>query len=344
MSIYFTYKDNSMSLTNLQWKSLLESIEQKKCTPFIGAGASSNWLPLGRQIVDKWKEENDYPLDDYDLARVAQFLAIENGDELSPKNILSSELKKIEPPNFSLEENRNTPYAVLADLNLPLYITTNYDYFMEEALKVHGGKEPVSEFCRWNEELENYANLSGIPSVFDKDIQYESAIAKKIIYRPKTEPDEPPYKPTPQKPLVYHLHGIVDILQSMVLTEKDYFDFVINLNKDESSTSGKKLLPLYIRRALPSTSLLFAGYRLEDISFRVIFQGIMSFLGSIKRQYKNVTVQIPTSFPADSLEKVQAYLNAYLKNMFFGLIAYWGSLDDFFKELREKLDQFRKGV
>src|SRR3712207_1607392 len=121
-----------MSLKSLQWTKLLDSINQNKCTPFIGAGASAQWLPLAREIACKWAEEYGYPLDDlYDLTKVAQFLAIKNEDELFPKDTLSSELGKIKPPNFSLEENRNTPYAVLADLNLPLYITTNYDYSME---------------------------------------------------------------------------------------------------------------------------------------------------------------------------------------------------------------------
>src|SRR5215216_2144760 len=291
MSIYFTYKDNSMSLTNLQWKSLLESIEQKKCTPFIGAGASSNWLPLGRQIVDKWKEENDYPLDDYDLARVAQFLAIENGDELSPKNILSSELKKIEPPNFSLEENRNTPYAVLADLNLPLYITTNYDYFMEEALKSLG-KAPASDFCRWN----NYAQAAGIPSVLDNPSRY---------------------KPTETWPLIYHLHGDLDVPQSMVLTESDYIDFIVNLNSENG------VLPSVIKQALASTSLLFIGYSLLDINFRTIFRGIMNFIGSRFLSSNIAVMRPPENLSQDKQERAKQYLKEYTRNM-FKVNVYWG--------------------
>ena len=44
-------------------------------------------------------------------------------------------ISKIEPPNFRGEEYKYTPHAVLADLNLPTYLTTNYDEFLEEALK-----------------------------------------------------------------------------------------------------------------------------------------------------------------------------------------------------------------
>ena len=82
-------------------------------------------------------------------------MAIENEDELFPKDILSSELNKIKPPDFSLEENRNTPYAVLADLNLPIYITTNYDYSMEAALESRGKKPPFAVI------VERYQNGPG---------------------------------------------------------------------------------------------------------------------------------------------------------------------------------------
>lgn len=64
---------------------------------------------------------------------------------------------------------------------------------MEAALKSRG-KDPVSEFCRWNKVGE----AGGITSVFDGEKQY---------------------MPTAARPLVYHLHGIIDKPQSIVLTE-----------------------------------------------------------------------------------------------------------------------------
>ena len=48
------------------------------------------------------------------------------------------EIKKAKVPDFRLGQYRNTPLAVLADLNLPIYITTNYDHFIEEALRSRG--------------------------------------------------------------------------------------------------------------------------------------------------------------------------------------------------------------
>ena len=80
---------------------------------------------------------------------------------------------------------------------------------MEEALSSIG-KSPVSEFCRWNEEL----RTAGISSVFDKGRMYN---------------------PTAAEPLVYHLYGDLELPQSMVLTEKDYFDFLINIYREDEN-------------------------------------------------------------------------------------------------------------
>jgi hypothetical protein len=298
-----------MTLTSLQWKNLLESIEQKKCTPFIGAGCSAEWLPLGSDIARQWAIDYGYPLKDSDdLARVSQFLAIANRNELSPKYIISRELKEKKPPNFSLPEFINTPYALLASLNLPIYITTNYDYFMEKALKDYG-KEPVSEFCRWN----NFAKAAGITSVFDK-------------------PE--PYKPTEARPLVYHLHGDLDTPQSMVLTESDYIDFIVNLN------SQSEVLPKQIRQLLASTSLLFIGYRLADMNFRIIFRGIMNFLGSQFLLPNVAVMRTPHDVPEDKYELAQEYLKEYTKNM-FKVDIYWGDASVFSEDLRKRWNEFR---
>ena len=55
-------------------------------------------------------------------------------------------------PDFSLKKFNKSPHITLTKLNLPIYITTNYDYFLEEALKSQG-KEPVSEIFGWNHDL-----------------------------------------------------------------------------------------------------------------------------------------------------------------------------------------------
>jgi len=177
---------------------------------------------------------------------------------------------------------------------------------MEEALKSRG-RNPVSEFFRWN----NFSIMAGIPSAFDRDRLYT---------------------PTSENPLVYHLYGHVDIPQSMVLTERDYIDFIINVSKEE------KLLPATIRKALAVTSLLFIGYSLEDLSSRITFQSIMGMIKS-SFQLPSIMVCLPLPDVANSPLALR-YLDQYSKDM-FRFHVYWGQFSDFFSELRSRWENFR---
>src|SRR5918912_176333 len=69
-------------LEEKDWTNLLQRIRDKKCTPFVGAGACAGTLPLAWQIARQWAERYNYPLtDSTDLARVSQFLAIDQDDD-----------------------------------------------------------------------------------------------------------------------------------------------------------------------------------------------------------------------------------------------------------------------
>src|SRR5712691_8367257 len=180
------------------WEILLDRIREQKCTPFLGAGASAGTLPLGSEIAANWAAEHQYPLEDvHDLARVAQFLAVKL-DAMAPKEKIKRLLLASGTPDF---DDPGEPHAVLAKLPLPLYLTTNFDGFMTAALRARE-KEPRREVCRWNEGLVTR------PSVFDA-------------------PEG--YRPSPKEPLVYHLHGHLEVVESLVLTEDDYFDFLVNI-------------------------------------------------------------------------------------------------------------------
>ena len=296
-----------MSLRDEEWEDLFYKFKDKELIPFLGAGASASNIPLGSEIALKWAQEYGYPLNDsQQLARVAQFVAIKEGD-MHPKRVLSRLLRSIQPPDFRSEKFKNTPHALLADLNLPIYMTTNYDKFLETALESRG-KAPVSEFCRWNK----FAEAGGIASIFDRGTTYT---------------------PTVSHPLVYHLHGILEMPQSMVLTEDDYIDFSVNLSGDEN------VIPQAIRRILATSSLLFIGYSITDITFRIIFRGIIKYLGE-RYQLPSIAVMIPpTGADDDDHLKAREYLEVYTKKMFNTRI-YWGNAADFSVELRGRWNEF----
>src|SRR5262249_8754742 len=122
------------------------------------------------------------------------------------------------------------PHRFLASLPFDIYVTTNPDNLLAKALTntplSSGGanKSPVVELCRWND------SISRLPSIYQ---------------------EEPTYWPDKSRPLVYHLFGRIskpepmvpqqgryaDMLRTVVLTEDDYFDFLIGI------TSNKDLIP-----------------------------------------------------------------------------------------------------
>ncbi len=155
-----TLENRPHKLEDRDWEDLLEQIKDEKCTPFIGAGACVPTLPLGSEIARKWAgaDAYNYPLaDSDDLARVAQFLAIDRY-EMFPKERIRKQFQVTAPPDFSADDE---PHGVLADLKLPIYITTNYDNFMVKALESRK-MAPQQEFCRWNE----FPQVIGKESVF----------------------------------------------------------------------------------------------------------------------------------------------------------------------------------
>ena len=324
------------------WKPLLSSIDKNECLPFIGRDIHRISTPIDctesncpridlSEICRKWSRDEGYPLNDTsNLPRVAQFLAIKYDSSMVPKNELAGILSKIQPPDFSLPEYDANPYSVLSELNLPVYVTTNYDHFMEAAL-ISRGREPVTDFCRWNEDLLNddaYATLSA-------EINNVSFSFSNTRLSPLSKQGSD-YKPTQSRPLVYHLYGDSSIPQSMVLTEKDFFDFVINLHSRQDVTSLKS----FILQPLSRSSLLFIGYNLNDKTFRVIFQGLIS-LQKTNFRPTTLAVHIPPGIDKDKAKLRMDYLKLYTKN-FYKVNIHWANVKDFISELDSRWIDYRK--
>jgi hypothetical protein len=295
-----------ISLNEAAWDTLLGYIDSKECTPFVGAGACAGTVPLATELAERWAAEFGFPLRDAtNLGQVAQFLSItqpdpNSPDPMFPKQLVRRLLRETPPPDFS---EPSEPHGVLADLGLPIYLTTNYDGFMVQALESRGQK-PSRKICGWNElvrEREEAALDAG---------------------------------PTSAEPLVYHLHGHSEIPKSMVLTEDDYLEFLVRMNRDAS----EPLLPPVIRTAFKD-SLLFVGYSLSDWSFRVLFRGL---IGSLPAGLGNLSIAVqldpPTRDPsAQWLEKAQRYVQSYFTRIqTLPVLVYWGDVRTFSRELSER--------
>jgi hypothetical protein len=291
-------------LTDDDWNRLLPRIEAGECTPFVGAGACARHIPVAATLADEWAGKYGYPLvkDREDLARVAQFLAVDQ-DPLFPKELIRDQIRVVSAPDF---DQPGEPHGVLADLKLPLYITTNYDGFMSDALRSRQAS-PERELCAWHKLIEETQ-----PSLLDDG-----------------------FRPTPATPVVYHLHGYYEVPHSLVLTEDDYLTFLVRISKDNTV----RLLPSAIRTALASTSLLFVGYSLADWDFRVLFRGLIGSLGGTVGT-TNIAVQLEPKAvddTAEGRERALKYLRDYFEKIQTVKVrVYWGDAKDFGLELSER--------
>ncbi len=312
---------------NADWNSILYAIHHKNCTPFLGAGAAAGILPLGGQLAADWAREYEFPFyrERKNLMRVAQYVSVDQDNDVLRRQIwhkLAWEPKALRVygrkwpvgrdrvwPIFS---NPDEPHRVLASLDLPLYITTNYDSYMYLALK-HLGKGARREICQWykGEERET---------------------GKRVVGGSGTSRPEP----TPENPLVYHLHGHFGKPESMVLTEDDYIDFLINVSKYE-------VIPKEIEVALERTAFLFVGYSLEDINFRFLFRKLAERMrGGTNVRHVSVQLQ-PRQYETPEKLRLRArkqleYLQKHFRTR--EVKVYWGPADEFARELRRRWEDF----
>lgn len=284
------------------WEILLDRIAEGGCTPFLGAGVNYGLLPLGKDVARAWSHEHHYPLaESEDLPKVAQYLAVRFREAIHVKRKMLQMLKSAPLPDCSAEtlDVRLEPLSALAELRLPVYITTNYDDLMTRVLRRRGAN-PHKEVCRWRPELRK------TESIFDS---VEGFV------------------PTADDPVVFHLHGSDDDPRSLVLTEDDYLSFLVNL------AGRQKLLPQRIQEAMTASSLLFIGYSLADLSFRVLYQGLVLSMDR-SLQLRNVAVQVPPDQNVANARSAREYLTDYFGNL--NVAVYWGTAHEFVLELRDR--------
>ncbi|MEO6810137.1 MAG: SIR2 family protein [Isosphaeraceae bacterium] len=307
------------TLSGPQWRSLLNRIDEKRCTPFIGSGGCDpDLVPPPWKIAQEWSSDAEcqYRLGDTtNLPQVAQYRAT---NEMIPSEELHRKLKHAQLANST---NDNDVHRCLAALPFPLYVCTHYFNFMTEALRERK-KDPRREFCRWHQDE-----------------------AMKLALGPTLMEQEPEYKPSPANPLVFHLFGLLEQPASMVLTEDDYLDFLVKTAFDSTTHSSGQVdepaIPLAVDRAMTNPSLLFLGYRLDDLEFRVLLRKLIC-----SRQIRNsmhITVQmvaVDDSTDAEQVHQLQDFVNKYLKYISFGVSAYPGTLNDFTTELHQRWEDF----
>lgn len=322
-----------------KWPAIISNIQQKKCTPIIGPSLIEPLLGSRREIAKRWAQSYHFPLSPHlsdDLPQVAQYLAI-NQQPAEPQVQLLQHLRKemeqsygkdlpkelLERPdvegikeladqlekiiNFvglrKIQSDKNEPHRILSELPLPIYVTTNYNNLLAVALKEHAKKDPKVEICRWSEELET------LPSIMDTD-----------------------YRPSIEQPLIYHLFGRLNVPESLLLTEDNYFDFLIGVTRNE------EMIPPAVMEALVDTGLLFLGFHLEEWNFRIILRSLNQlFKGARRRErYAQVAAQIdPEESQIIDPEGARKYLEDYFRKS-AQISIFWGPPSTFMQELRDR--------
>jgi hypothetical protein len=310
-----------------KWSAILTSAKSKQLTPILGAGMYEPMLGPWRELASQMADKHGFPLEPFyreSLPQVTQYLLVSQDlntlfSEMNGyfrkavqarfTSGLSEELKADSADLQALmlsagkelrQKDPNEQHQVLARLKLPVYITTNADNLMEDALK-EAGVDPKMEICPWSDRFYS-------PSVFEGS----------------------GYNPTPEQPLVYHLFGHISVPDSMVLTEDDYFDFLRGV------TSNKDLIPPRVRSALTNASTMFLGFQLDDWSFRFFFHSMLNpETLKVRARYSHIGVQVELDETRNiSPKRARKYLEKYFGGSVITI--FWGSSGDFLSELNKR--------
>ncbi|MEA3274977.1 MAG: SIR2 family protein, partial [Pseudomonadota bacterium] len=302
-----------------------------------------------REMAQSWADDHFFPMSYHDrinLPQVAQYLMVNRCDR-SPTD-LPPECKDVHPQMRTLcaelsrnlrsyirtryrnrmprntkdwplsrvfswagreeiESNDQEPHRILADLELPLYVTANQNLLLEDAL------------CRHGPEL------------------------NEVWERLGQDREQPFFYPTQVRNRVHHVFGDMDHIQDIVLTEDDYFEFLMSAFRE----GGR--VPYRIQSTLSRSSLLFLGFRLYHWDFRVLFQFIKEIGGSALLQGRpHVAVQIdPDDDYIVDPERARRYLECYFdedgtdekpkpRKPNLQMSIFWGTPVDFLRTLQER--------
>ena len=399
-------------LSKTNWETIVRQTKRGKLLPIVSARVTHRYVFDHPEFIQAWSDYMDYPLGrSLSITRLAQYLSVTEGYYTYKQGFLDftkrhlyrsataggandEELAAIKEQLYDLslsdliaqikpavlEDHVNHPLRGLAELPIPVYITTCYFDLLEKALE-RVGKTPQPKTYRWDKEalaasqrttkvlygemidrldLEELQTICDIflDSVEFDDLAGESRDAKareliKYMDNRKKLPeligairearpdfelpadlvslagDEPDYKPSTDEPLVYHLFGLEEEPQSLILSEDDYLQFLIDWAQDSPQ---REFISLDLRMAMEESSLILLGYDLQDWDFRVLFHSLITGKRPETRPM-SVAIQLSPEVNKDDKDKAQHFVERYLDTRGNNFRIYWGSTESFLEEL-----------
>jgi hypothetical protein len=317
---------------------VLKQLRGGICVPVLGSGLLEPLVGSTREIAHRLAGNEPIPLaprSHDDLPQVAQYLStMHEGwalrqlviddlkDELCERLSVPAPPAPSPGPGSLAESARQVlgllgiaaarrridrpaePHTVLARLNCPLYITTNPDDLLTQALRA-AGKTPTEQRCNWLTPPD----------------------------KPTGSPPDGPVPPSVEKPLVYQLFGHLSEPTSVVLSEDDYFKFLIGMSLENARPAGS-----FVNEILTQAALLFLGFHLDDWDFRAFLKFFLSReAAKVRESYEVLDVAVQLD-PDDGRNAEPARVREYLERLFqrAKITIYWGSVEQFLEELNSK--------
>ena len=312
-----------------KWKAICSQVNKGAFIPIVGPELGEDVCGGSRELAEQLAKENAFPLTAHertDLAKVTQYISTNQNRtyvQEAVRNEFQQQMRKRfdgpptdgakTPQERAVERclaNPDHPYRQLTDLKASIYLNASYEPLLFQSLK-KAGRNPDPVFGAWRG--------SEVPK----------------------QPQPSNQVPSPDKPWVYHLFGVYGKPDTMVLTEDDFFDYLIATSKLDL------LLPTLVGRLMQS-SLLFLGFRLDDWRFRVLYRLIVTRPGTeTMKALSHVGVQVnPDEQSLADVEQARKYMESYFRGGKSDpeISIYWGSAADFLKELNRQLTQTRGEV
>jgi hypothetical protein len=315
------------------WPMLVANIQNNVCIPFLGPRVNDGILPRSDTLARVLAKTLDYPFDDAgNLVRVAQYCGYldpeafrrthlewlkrglyrsvgRESETPAPKALAAKSVSQLASEldwgGASREIQESRIYHLLADFDLPLYITTNADSFMYEALKSRPHVEARRAGPQWSASSQPYALTPA---------------------------------PGNTTPYVFHLNGYDDDaapeqLAHIALSEDEFLEAFVRLARDQTN-----IIPSNVVEVLATSSYLFLGYGIDDWEFRVLMQGLLQPIAKTRKKHKlHVGVQLDAGDATAGLDEgaVRRYLERYLADQ-FRITVYWGTPSQFVAEMHQR--------
>ncbi|MCA9178967.1 MAG: SIR2 family protein [Planctomycetales bacterium] len=279
------------------------------CTPILGPELTTVDSEDRVSTAQRWFCDSGYDFDTTsELPRAGEYLTVAC-DRLEPRLQLEGDYG-----NLKLESRKDkNVYAMLADFQLPLYVCTSYHNLMQQALEADRIRQPNLQLLAWNDTLRQ-KQLRG-------DKNYDLAV-----------------QASPSHPVVMHWFGQVHDPESLVITEREYMDFLFNIAAFPDS------IPPMIDAALSRTYVLFLGFRLFDIHFQTLLRSIKKNLINNQFVDRHIAVQFVDIEDGDDKQRQDAedYLKRYLDQEKISVEV--GSPVSFIAALHQKLKEAADGA